>query len=86
MNLDRQSLVRASGPLVHHHEAENTFQWGKDHCMAGLQFKKTGFDQKESMLSFECSDTVETKLENRRPVMLPPTLSVISFKHNSSVI
>ena len=54
--------------------------------MAGLQFKKTGFDQKESMLSFECSDTAETKLENRRPVMLPPTLSVISFKHNSSVI
>ena len=27
-------------------DAENTHHWGKDHCMVGLQFNKTGTDQK----------------------------------------
>ena len=32
--------------------AENTHQWGKDHCSAILQFSKTGFDQKENMFLY----------------------------------
>ena len=46
----------------------------KDHCTTGLQFNKTGTDQKEQMLFFVCSEAGESKLvklETSRTVILP---------------
>ena len=50
----------------------------KDHCTTGLQFNKTGTDQKEQMLFFVCSEAGESKLvklETSRTVIL--TMSVL---------
>ena len=52
---------------------------GNDHCMAGLQFNKTGSDQKENMLLFACGEAVEFKLgklEISHTVILPPLVNV----------
>ena len=35
---------------------ENTHRWGKDHCTAGLQFNKTGTDQRAEWLQDESHD------------------------------
>ena len=37
---------RMWGDAVSSGRSEKTHHWGKDHCMARLQFNKTGFDQK----------------------------------------
>ena len=40
----------------------NTHHWGMYHCTAGLQFNKTGIDQKANLSLFECVEAVESKL------------------------
>ena len=55
--------------------AESTHRWGKDHCTTSRQFNKIGFDQKEHLLLFVCSEAVESKLvklETSRSAILPP--------------
>ena len=32
--------------------SDNTHNWGKDRCSAGLQFNKTKFDQKRTFVVF----------------------------------
>ena len=64
---------------------ENTHCWGEDHCMAGLHFNKTGFDQKRKYVFFKCSEAVESKFvkrETSHTVILPLMVSVllINFK------
>ena len=53
--------------------------------MVGHQFDKNGFDQKENMLLFVCSEAVESKpvkLETSHTVMLPPPMTVLCIdKH-----
>ena len=54
---------------------------GKYHYTAGLQFNKTGTDQKEHLFNlYLCSKAVESKLvklETSRTVILPPAVSVV---------
>ena len=45
--------------------------------MAGLQYIKTGTDQKEHVLLFVYSKAVVSKLETGRTVILPLTVSVL---------
>ena len=50
------------------------------HCIGGLQFNKSGFDQKENVSLFVCSEAVESKLadlETSHTVILSPTVSVL---------
>ena len=54
--------------------------WGKDHSTAGLPFNKTGFDQKENMLLFECCNAAKSKLvklETSQTGILPATVSAL---------
>ena len=48
---------------------------GKDHCIAGLQFNKTGFGQKRTCVFFVCSEAVESKLEKLETIrtVIPPS-------------
>ena len=41
----RRIIIRDKGAQKTLVSTESTHRWGKDHCTAGLQFKKTGTDQ-----------------------------------------
>ena len=57
-------------------KSENSHRWWKDHCTAGLQFNKTGFDQKiKYVVICICCEAAESKLvklETNCTVILPP--------------
>ena len=66
----RQSFhSRTHSTCIYYISQENIHSRRKDYCTAGLQLNKVGFDRKENVVKFLCSEAVKSKLLKLGPVV-----------------